>query len=80
MLKHVKYTNFNENLTFLEEFTIIGKESILSMKGNLYSIYIEYIWIKLEFSTWNFKFNDFVSKFLLKGQILMCVLTCFNML
>ena len=36
MLKHVKNTDFYENLSFSEEFTIIGRESIVSMKDNLY--------------------------------------------
>ena len=34
MLKDVKYTIFHENLTFLDEFTIIGRESIISLEGN----------------------------------------------
>ena len=33
-LKNVKYTIFHENLTVLEEFSIIGRESIISIKGN----------------------------------------------
>ena len=35
MLKHTEFTIFHENLTFLEEITIIGRESIVSMKENL---------------------------------------------
>ena len=35
MLEHIEYTILHENFKFLENFTIIGRESIKSMKGNL---------------------------------------------
>ena len=35
MLKYVENSIFHKNLTISEEFTIIGRESIVSMKGNL---------------------------------------------
>ena len=35
MLKNVKHTNFHDKFDLLEEFTIIGRDSIISLKGNL---------------------------------------------